>query len=982
MRKTYSYNEAVKILGGREHPIVAKMDKLLNGALLAGSLGLWQVLDLFDAKPDFLKLSNQLISWVSEKRRGVSRYTRTQQLHAAHAVLVMTAFFEAFEEQRLGVKLTAEDRELAISYNPWRLDLPLPSVSRPYEDNLQDLRALYFSLGSTLFEALTTLAVWDEFNETQRERANIAVMRSVPERAVERYEELLGQLAAEYPEIRFWCSVHDGRLVRAALARLEDVLAQTTTDLTPETRLAELAGKYRGALNRPLVNPSEVPEDVHVPTLADAYVDPRFQVVVGTERRGAPSLQAWWDDVDVRDDLYAYLAGYLTSPQALATPLLVLGDPGSGKSVLTEMLAARLPESDFAVVRVELRSTPADADLVRQIEHGLHRLLHERVTFAEFSRQTKQNSGAVPVVVLDGFDELLQATGVSQTRYLTQISEFQQELQDMGRPAVFVVTSRLSVCAGLELPLGTHVLRLMPFSDDQVRAWLDVWNSVNSPLPAETVLQYPDLATQPLLLLMLALYDAVDSSFQRDHLSMSRGQLYERLLERFARREVTKAGTDRSEADLDEDVEYELERLSVVALAMFNRGVQWVAEHEVTADLVQLLGVDSPERMVGAQTRLSAGETVLGRFFFVQKTEAVREDRTKLRTYEFLHATFGEYLVARFVWDRLTQLRKEDAARSKRKSTVDDTELYSVLSFMALTTSKPVLDFLREFAGKPDPDELFDLVSRLFAVRDETRGSRGGYVPATLTDSERDAKYSLNLVVLALVLRQKVYADELGLSVDDWQRLALFWKSRLSSSEWASVVLWFWMERDAYRHFAVSLSNREREAQAEWLLMSEPYVTLDEVAVTLRDAMTPLVSMHDVEVAAALIGLMAAPADKYLPALVRLRKAVGRDDSDVFQREFFARLGTGGNDRELLVEFGGEFDGAQVEWVLDAYLRLHEQGLDVTSDMAHLDLRTVVRETSRSFRPDLVKRARAAAAELGLEWPPPNWQPDSQDPPH
>ena len=70
------------------------------------------------------------------------------------------------------------------------------------------------------------------------------------------------------------------------------------------------------------------------------------------------------------------------------------------------------------------------------------------------------------LVVLDGFDELLQATGVSQTRYLTLISEFQQELQDMGRPAVFVVTSdpdiaRAAAGAGAEVvaeirPLGMN----------------------------------------------------------------------------------------------------------------------------------------------------------------------------------------------------------------------------------------------------------------------------------------------------------------------------------------------------------------------------------------------------------------------------------------------------------------------------------------------------------------------------------------------
>ncbi|MDX8030456.1 ATP-binding protein [Lentzea sp. BCCO 10_0856] len=980
MRKTYSYNEAVKILGGREHPIVAAMDKLLGGALLAGSLGLWQVLDLFDAKPDFIKLSNELISKVSQKRRKVSRYTRTQQLHAAHAVLVMTAFFEAFEEQQIRLKATRSDREIVAQYNPWRLNLPLPSVGRPYEENLAALRPLYDRLGVSLLDAVTNSASWDSLNETERDRVREAALRRAPVRAVQRYEELLGQLAAEYPEIRFWCAIQDAGSTRKALARLEEVLCETTTDLTPEVRLAELAGAYRGALARPLVKSTEVPEGVQIPSLADAYIDPRFQVVIGTERAGAPSLLAWWDDVAVRADLHAYLVGYLTSPMALTAPLLVLGDPGSGKSVLTEMLAARLPASDFAVVRVELRSTPADADLKRQIEHGLRTLLHEPVSWADFSRNT---GGALPVVVLDGFDELLQATGVSQTRYLTVIADFQQTLKDMGRPAVFVVTSRLSVCAGLQLPEDTHVVRLLPFSEQQVRSWLDVWNSANVPLPAETVLEYPDLASQPLLLLMLALYDAVDSSFQRDHLGMSRGQLYERLLDRFTRREVTKDDADRSEADLAADVEFELERLSVVALAMFNRGAQWVAEHEVTSDLAQLLDVGSPDRQVGTRTPLSAGETVLGRFFFVQKTEAVREDNTKLRTYEFLHATFGEYLVARFVWERLLILQREDAARSRRKSTVDDTELYSVLSFMTLSSSVPLLDFLREFARKSSRDGLFDLVARLLGARDERRLSRGEYEPVALTNSVRDAKYSVNLMALAVVLKEKVYGSDLRLSADDWRREALFWKSRLSGVEWTGVVRCFWVEWDPDRHFVVGLSKRTQDVRAEWLLMTEPDVTLDDFALMLRDAVLPLVSQHGLDVTAALINLMATPIERVAPAIRRLAEAGAR--GEVVLREADARLGLGGDDVAIIKATYGVPGAADREVQLDAWLRLHERGFrfelvpevrDLTSLLTTVGLWEVFQR-----RPDLFKRATAAAAELGLERPLPNWQLSQPDRP-
>ncbi|MGW4211048.1 NACHT domain-containing protein [Lentzea sp. NPDC004789] len=976
MRRTYSYREAVQILGGKDHPTVAALDKLLGGALLAGSLGLGQVLDLFDAKPDFTRLLSDLANKVSEKRRGLDRYSRTQRLHAAHAVIVITAFFEAFRELELPFSFTAEDDEHVVQYNPFEQDLPLPSAGLSYESNLSTIHDYYMSLTEDVLATAMALAAWDRLNETEAGRVQ-ATLDQLPARAVDRYQELFRRLAVDFPEVAFWCSVEDHRATRAALARLEDVLRETTADQTPDRRQAELVGLYASALARPLIQSGEL----RTPALGEAYVDPRFQLMAVTGRETVPSTAEFWESRPERQALYAYLAGYLTSVESWRTPLLVLGDPGSGKSVLTEMLAARLSASGVPVVRVELRGVPAEADLREQIEHGLRRLLDEPLGWGEFSRDT---GGSVPVVILDGLDELMQATGVSQTRYLTTIERFQEELLAKNRPAAFVVTSRLSVCAGLALPQQSHVVRLLSFSDDQVRQWLAVWNASDSPLPAEVALEYRELAQQPLLLLMLALYDAVDGALQRDHASISRGQLYERLLERFARREVTKSAVERTEDGVDEDVEFELDRLSVVALAMFNRGVQWVTGQQVTEDLAALLDVGTPDRAVGMRTPLSSGDLALGRFFFVQKSEAVRGDDTKLATYEFLHATFGEYLVARFVWKTFLELSREDAARSRRKSTVDDTELYSVLSFMALTTSKPVLDFLREFAGRSDRDGLFDLVVRLLERRDDGRLSRGDYRPVPSADSVRDARYAVNLVVLTLVLRHFVFAQDLRMDLDDWRRAALFWKSRLPSSEWDSIVTWFLVNRDEERHFFVELSDRtqqvDRDAHDERRLMSEPYVTLDDVGLTLWDVLTPMAAMYTVPVMAALIKLMATPIAECVPALVRL---VESDPPPlVLAEETCARLGRGGDDHAILMT-SGSYDMPYTSVTLDGWLRLHEQGFRFPDDRDYPGLREFLAMVPYEVfegRQDLVRRATVAAAELGLEWQPPESWPERRGP--
>ena len=99
---------------------------------------------------------------------------------------------------------------------------------------------------------------------------------------------------------------------------------------------------------------------------------------------------------------------------------------------------------------------------------------------------------------------------------------------------------------------------------------------------AATILRYRNLAEQPLLLLMLALYDATANALTAVDPDLNKSAVYERLLKDFARRELTK---DPGVADLDRRIEQELLRLSIVAFAMFNRGTQWIDADSLTEDL-------------------------------------------------------------------------------------------------------------------------------------------------------------------------------------------------------------------------------------------------------------------------------------------------------------------------------------------------------------------------------------------------------------
>ncbi|MEU4562590.1 hypothetical protein AB0F72_29790 [Actinoplanes sp. NPDC023936] len=557
-----------------------------------------------------------------------------------------------------------------------------------------------------------------------------------------------------------------------------------------------------------MVESGDIPEGLDVPWLEDAYLPHRYRVA-DVQPSTRVSDESWWDGVPIRDDLPDFLIGHLTNPHAIRAPLLVLGQPGSGKSVLTKVLAARLPAADFLPIRVVLRDTPATEDLQTQIEYGIRQATGERVEWPALSRSA---GDAMPVILLDGFDELLQAAGVSQTDYLNRIAMFQRREAEQHRPVAIVVTSRTAVADRARPPAGTVALRLEPFDDQQVTTWLSIWNTVNAgnfaarritPLSAATALAHRALAEQPLLLLMLALYDADGNALQRRGGDLRAHELYEQLLRSFAVREIAKLRPGLPDRDLTAAVENELRRLSVVAFAMFNRAAQWVTESDLEADLTALpiCGPARPAPDTGLRVALSAAELTLGRFFFIHQARAGR-DETRLQTYEFLHATFGEFLVA-----RLTVQVLRDMAAKEQASTLsfdggqaEDDLLRALLSFQPLSIRAPILDFLSEMLVPARPGPLPDLLIRLFrGVHHTTPGPRfAEYRPQSLGEPARYAAYRANLLLLILTSAGEARASELfGTSapVEAWHRLVLLWRSQLSTDGWNTLVLTLLLER-------------------------------------------------------------------------------------------------------------------------------------------------------------------------------------------
>ncbi len=595
--------------------------------------------------------------------------------------------------------------------------------------------------------------------------------------------------------------------VRRSLGDIETLLSLSSGRQPADIVLA-LSNAYRAVLGRPILAEDQTLTGVRLPTLEEIYLDPDFRVSL--VRSGELSSgEEWWAEIPVRCDLTEYLGDFLTSPEAVTAPLVVLGQPGAGKSVLTKVLAARLPPSGFMPVRVALREVPAEGEVQDQIEYAIRAATGLRVDWPDVARAA---GAAVPVVLLDGFDELLQATGVNQSDYLRKLAKFQQREADQSRPVIVLVTSRTAVSDRVRYPDGTIALRLEPFRDDQIASWLQTWNASNEqiitarglrPLTAEVLSRHQALASEPLLLLMLAMYDADANALQRGNGPTEEGgidetRLYEELLTSFAAREVAKSRDGASAGELSALVEQELQRLSLIAFSILNRRRQWVTEAELDADLAALLGLPAAQHS-GFRTPLTQAEIAIGRFFFVQRAQAVVEG-SRMQTFEFLHATFGEYLAARLTVQLATDLLRRRSSLMVGTAMADDDLLYGLLSFAPLS-SRQILRFVKSICQRQVPDndrrrlaEL--LINVLEASQNRTEHRYSAYRPASLPTSSRHGVYSANLVILILALEPTVSASRLfpGSNAYSepsgmWHRRVLLWRSAMTEPDWTDLAL-------------------------------------------------------------------------------------------------------------------------------------------------------------------------------------------------
>ena len=235
------------------------------------------------------------------------------------------------------------------------------------------------------------------------------------------------------------------------------------------------------------------------------------------------------------------------------------------------------------------------------------------------------------------------------------------------------------------------------------------------------------------------------------------------------------------------------------------------------------------------------GRRLIGEFFFVHAAEAhtlsapsqvgdtsvttSRQEPTR-RSYEFLHATFGEYLVASRVMDELVDAAETALGGRRGPREPEDDLLFALLSHQPLAVRSSILEFTSEIFANLNASEhshVVELLEVLIASHRRRHGSDryAAYRPLPLDRARELAAYSANLITLRVLLRNDeiVSLNQIFRESDDalreWQSTVMLWRAGLDSDGQQAMTAALTVDGNSveFSRMAMAIYNADKDLQ-------------------------------------------------------------------------------------------------------------------------------------------------------------------------
>jgi hypothetical protein len=848
-RSSLSYRAAIRLLAPGSARMTQADKALTAGILGAGALTYGATLGLLGAKNALLQLVRDVTGNQAGRIRASGGKTYYEMLEASHTVLALSAFFDGFRDE-VGprferLELTdAEKITKAPRDRPQRTLLqeiesgcfPLPSPVYGLDDTRRDIMTAYIALYEATIAFCDGLAAWPD---VRRGLDLTSLKTRVVERSMRYYEDRFDRLATDLPEFGFRTlrqalehNLADSRNLHARVVSRLDALEDLHRNLVALTApgsadrpepvhdiLGRMSKKMAAVFRQPLLRIKNVDFQLLLPSVEEGFISPDFRVAE-YGKHAAPERDSWWADQPRHTDLVRFLTTYLTDPASVHRPLLILGQPGVGKTLLTKVIAARLPATRFTSIVVPLRHMINDASPAEQIEFAIEQIMDERIRWADLRRATESTT---IVAIFDGFDELVQATGTAHSQYIDRVADFQADQWDMDVSIIPIITSRMLVMDRAMVPQGTMLIRLDELTDAQITTWVRAVNRTNEGrtgfrrLSARNLMSHGDLARQPLLLTLLAIYYDEYTVRQRPSQGISRSDLFNGLLTAFIRRQIGEKSPEVPRQHERKVREHRLRwDLAVTAFAMFNRNREVVNRADLRADLECFAtpGRDGSRFEVGEV--LGPEQLVTAAFFVVYGPDDLHGEDAR-RTYEFLHATIGDFLIAEHVIESLRELAELHTrvhTGAGFGTQLDTGQFSALLSHQPLVKREAVMEFAKELSAQ-HPEQQSVIVQTIATLLAEARqrSNLSGvdrYRPSRYDPVRLLAAYTANLVSLAaLVSPHGVRHTDL---MDDemWTSTVRLWRAGLDDKGQLAMLSWLGRDGDGF----IRAERRENRGEA------------------------------------------------------------------------------------------------------------------------------------------------------------------------
>lgn len=489
--------------------------------------------------------------------------------------------------------------------------------------NNQDAHALALALSTEVSE-VRALGYLLSTSDVQRRALEDSVLKEPDDRAllvelramVQAHPRLLRALAAVHPISFGPPGAEHWDVWKQWLAALPD---QPVWGLPPDRSLSL----------RSLFVPQRF---THEPPRADA--SPRRPSRLRRRSEHHPPDNA--EGPPIETDPRPKLLRLLRDEGATAAPIFVLAPPGLGKSSLATMLAGELAlDARLQPVLIRLRDISPERPLLDEIR----RVLSEDGRYGPPRSELAAVLSLAPrlVLVLDGLDELMQASRDSVGAFLLRL----QELVRSGTTGPVVIFGRDTMIEAHEatVPDASHVFTLLPFDRAQASRWSASWSrAMGCEFEATRLMdeggdEIKALATQPLMLMLLARISLEKPDFALEAENLA--EVYRQIVTWCCvRHEELRGGLKASE----------LRRfLRVLGYAALATGKELLRLPDVQRAMVNL----------GVTTDLNHAESLASQTILAF---SMRRSETTERAWEFLHKSLGEYLAAEMLAAALTPM--------------------------------------------------------------------------------------------------------------------------------------------------------------------------------------------------------------------------------------------------------------------------------------------------------------------------------------